>query len=255
MFLCPIKRVMVAATAALAWVAGMAPVSAGQFDVKPIRITLTSDAVSDTLTIENQANMPLRLQIGGYAWTSDATGNVRLAPTDDLIVFPTLVTINPMEHRNIRIGFSGTPSQREKTYRITLDELPSLESQLGAQQSQGLVVRTRVTVPVFYEPQNPVQKAELADVRVSRGTVHAVFANTGNVHTIVREVGIIARDGAGHKVYENDIKGWYVLAGQNRDFVATIPRNRCANVREVSVALASDAGNFTRNATVTGCSK
>lgn len=241
--------------AALALCITAAPAFAGQFDVKPIRISLSRGAVSDTLTIENQSSAPLRLQIGGYAWTSDANGGVRLSPTDDLIVFPSLVTILPMEHRNIRIGFSGTPADRELTYRITLDELPSLESELGPQQRQGLVVRTRVTVPVFFEPQNSVQKADISSLRISRGTLHATFENSGNVHTIVQDVGFIARDAAGHKLYTDAVKGWYVLAGQSRDFVATVPRNQCAKVRTIAVSLSSDAGNFTRTQTVDGCGK
>jgi fimbrial chaperone protein len=246
----------IAALAALAFFAApAAPASAGQFDVKPIRITLSRGALSDTLTIENQSPSPLRLQIGGYAWTSDANGGVRLAPTDDLIVFPTLVTILPMEHRNVRIGFGGTPGQREQTYRITLDELPSLESELGPQERQGLVVRTRVTVPVFFAPESPVQKAAIAALRISRGAVHATFENTGNVHTIVQDVGIIARDASGRKVYAGAIKGWYVLAGQSRDFVATVPRSQCAKVRSIAVSLSSDAGNFSRTEAVDGCGR
>lgn len=245
----------IAAIAALSAFSIAVPASAGQFDVKPIRISLSRGAVSDTLTIENQSPAPLRLQIGGYAWTSDVSGDVRLSPTDDLIVFPTLVTILPMEHRNIRIGFSGTPAQREQTYRITLDELPSLESELAPQEHQGLVVRTRVTVPVFFAPENPVQKADISSLRISRGAVHATFQNSGNVHTIVQDVGFIARDAAGRRVYAGAIKGWYVLAGQSRDFIANLPRSECAKVRSIAVSLSSDAGNFSRTETVDGCGK
>lgn len=248
-------RSLTALAAAIAFGASALPASAGQFDVKPIRITLSKGAASDTLTIENQASTPLRLQIGGYAWTSDPYGGVRLSPTEDLIVFPTLVTILPMEHRNIRIGFSGSPAAREQTYRITLDEMPSLESQLNPQQRQGLVVRTRVTVPVFFAPEEPVQKAAISGLRISRGSVHATFENTGNVHTIVQEVGIIARDAAGRRVFAQQINGWYVLAGQSRDFVATVPRTECSKVRTIAVSLSSDAGNFTRSAAVDGCGR
>src|SRR5690242_18679451 len=94
------KRGLTALAGVLAFAVSALPASAGQFDVKPIRITLSKGATSDTLTIENQASTPLRLQIGGYAWSSDPLGGVRLSPTEDLIVFPTLVTILPMEHRN-----------------------------------------------------------------------------------------------------------------------------------------------------------
>lgn len=250
-----LKRSLIALAGAVTFGLWAVPASAGQFDVKPIRITLSKGAMSDTLTIENQASTPLRLQIGGYVWTSDANGGVRLSATDDLIVFPTLVTILPMEHRNIRIGFAGSPAEREQTYRITLDEMPSLESQLNPQQRQGLTVRTRVTVPVFFAPADPVEKADISDLRISRGTVHATFRNSGNVHTIVQEVGIIARDGAGRKVFAQQINGWYVLAGQSRDFVSTVPRAECAKVRTIAVALSSDDGNFTRSATVDGCGR
>jgi fimbrial chaperone protein len=230
-----------AATLLTSWL----PASAGAFNVKPIRVFLNKDGGSTVVTIENQDQSVLRLQVRAYAWSNDSQGQPVLVPTDDLIVFPTLVDINPMERRSIRIGYSGTAGAKELTYRVALDEMPSIESQLNRNRAPGLQVRTRVTIPVFFTPLVSSPKAQLDSLAVSHGTLHGRVSNGGNVHATVSTVDIAARDAAGAKVFEKQINGWYVLAGEDWDFQASLGR-ACSKVKSIAVTVQSDVGRFQR---------
>jgi fimbrial chaperone protein len=223
------------------------PAYAGAFNVKPIRVFLSKDTGSTVLTIENQDQKVLRLQVRAYAWSNDRHGQPVLTPSDDLIVFPTLVDINPLEHRSIRIGFSGNAAAKELTYRIALDEMPSLESQLSKSRSPGLEVRTRITVPVFFTPLITTPKAQIDDLAVSKGVVHGSFSNQGNIHATVSSVEIVGRDAGGAKLFDKQITGWYVLAGQDWDFQTNLGRS-CSKLKSVSVIVQSDFGHFSRTA-------
>jgi fimbrial chaperone protein len=223
------------------------PASAGAFNVKPIRIFLSKDTDSTVLTIENQDQKVLRLQVHAYAWTNDRRGEPILTPSEDLIVFPTLLDINPMEHRSIRIGFSGAAGAKELTYRIALDEMPSLESQLSKSKQPGLEVRTRVTVPVFFTPLITTPKAQIDELSMNRGIVRASFSNEGNLHATVSSADIVGRDASGAKVFEKRINGWYVLAGQQWQFEANLGHG-CSRVKAVSVTVDSDFGRVSKTA-------
>lgn len=237
--------------AASALLSSCLPASAGAFNVKPIRVFLNKDGTSTVVTIENQDQNVLRLQVRAYAWTNDRHGQPVLVPTDDLIVFPTLMDINPMEHRSIRIGFSGTAAAKELTYRIALDEMPSIESQLGKSRAPGLQVRTRVTIPVFFTPLVSMPKAQLDALAVSHGTLHGSVGNGGNVHATVSTVDVSGRDSSGAKIFERQINGWYVLAGEDWDFSAVLGRS-CTKIKSIAVTVQTDAGRFERTINASG---
>ena len=234
---------LLAAGAAL--ISSWLPASAGAFNVKPIRVFLSKDSGSTVVTIENEDQNVLRLQVRAYAWTNDRNGQPVLVPTDDLIVFPTLVDINPMEHRSIRIGFSGSGIAKERTYRIALDEMPSLESQLGKSRAPGLQVRTRVTIPVFFSPMVDSTNTALQNVSVRHGTLRGSVSNGGNVHATVSGVTVTGRDASGNTIFDKAINGWYVLAGESWDFQANLG-SACDKLKSLSVSVQSDAGHLER---------
>jgi len=236
------------AAAAAITLSSWLPAYAGAFNVKPIRVFLSKDGTSTVVTIENQDQNVLRLQVRAYAWTNDRQGKPVLAPTDDLIVFPALVDINPMERRSIRIGFSGNAAAKELTYRVALDEMPSIESQLSKSNAPGLQVRTRVTIPVFFAPLIASPKAQIAYADLQHGSVQGRISNDGNAHATVSTVELVGRDAHGAKVFEKTINGWYVLAGQSWDFSTGVGR-ACSKIRTLSVSVQSDVGRLQHTTT------
>lgn len=248
-----VKLISCLVVAAATLFSGALPAYAGAFNVKPIRVFLNKDGSSTIVTIENQDQNVLRLQVRAYAWTNDRHGQPVLAPTDDLVVFPTLLDINPMEHRSIRIGFNGPAAAKELTYRIALDEMPSVESQLSKTRAPGLQVRTRVTIPVFFTPLVSSPKAQLDALALAHGTLQGRVSNNGNAHATVSTVEIAGRDGSGTKIFQKQINGWYVLPGEDWDFQAALGRS-CARIKTISVTVQSDAGRFDRMLTVSPAS-
>lgn len=241
------------AMAAAALLSCALPAHAGAFNVKPIRVFLNKDGSSTIVTIENQDRNVLRLQVRAYAWTNDHHGQPILVPTDDLVVFPTLLDINPMEHRSIRIGFSGAAAEKELTYRIALDEMPSVESQLSKTRAPGLQVRTRVTIPVFFTPLVSSPKAQFDALALAHGTLQGRVSNAGNVHATVSTVEIAGRDASGAKIFQKQINGWYVLPGEDWNFQAALGSS-CAKIKTVSVTVQSDSGRFDRRLNVSPAS-
>ena len=56
---------------------------------------------------------------------------IELAPTQDVVFFPALLTLKPGEERRIRVGSTAAPGSIEKTYRIFVEELPASGRDVG----------------------------------------------------------------------------------------------------------------------------
>lgn len=226
--------------------------SAGIYDVKPIRVYLSKDATSAVLTIQNQDSAPLRLQLSGLRWINDRSGQPKFTPTDDLIIFPTLLRLNPFETRNIRVAIAAAPhTGREVAYRVMLDELPSLESQLSKQSVPGVSVRTRITVPIFFSPDTSVQKAKLTEFTIRRGLVNVALTNLGNVHLVAESAQFRGENSLGSPSFSKTVAGWYVLAGETRDFQTALTRSQCQHLNHITVTVKTDAGSYTENRDIT----
>jgi fimbrial chaperone protein len=77
---------------------------AGGLQVSPTRAFLTAKAKTSAIEISNDGTTTSRLQATAYRWTQSASGEVVLKPTSDIVVYPSLFSIEPGSERNIRIG-------------------------------------------------------------------------------------------------------------------------------------------------------
>lgn len=248
----PLKKLLLFAFCTTPFLWCVTPAMAGVFNVKPIRLYLAKDSTSTVLTIQNQDTSPLRLQVSGQSWSNDRNGQPRLRSTDDLIVFPSFLNMAAFEERNIRIGFSGTPPmQKELAFRVVLDELASLESQLTRVRAPGVQIRTRITVPVFFPPDSVVQKGRVDQLTVRRGTVDLAFTNSGNVHLVAQTAQFIGQSATNTPVFSKTVSGWYVLAGETRDFKVALPHNQCGRLKSVMVIVSTDIGRYTKTELLT----
>src|SRR5216684_4497892 len=89
-------------------------------------------------------------QVTSFAWSQDASGAVQLAPTEDIVFFPALLTLKPGEERKVRVAATVAAKDVERTYRIFFEELPPLErpQNLGAQ----VRILTKMGIPIFVAP-------------------------------------------------------------------------------------------------------
>lgn len=226
------------------------PASATLLSVEPVLVELSADNTSATLTIFNQSPQPLRIQITSFAWDEVSDGSVKLAPTDDLIVFPTIFTVEPRAQRRIRAAFSGTPGGREKSYRLFIQELPPLESVLQPASGAQLVLRTKIGIPVFVQPMSVSAAAQIQNAVLRDGRLAFDVANSGTVHIRSHKVTVRAEGANGTTLFQKEIDGWYVLAGGHRSYAVDVPPGPCAALSRIVIQVETNRGSF--NSTLAG---
>lgn len=222
------------------------PARAATFSVDPIVVSLPRGDASASVAVTNQSQQKLRLQVSGFAWQQKPSGEIALSPTDDLVFFPPLLTLEPGETKRIRIGVSTASSAVEKSYRVFMEELPSLESVVKP-KSAAVVIRMKVGIPVFVTPNVAATRTgEIRDVAVAGNTLSFDVANTGNSHFSIQEVRLNGASASGASVWSQDLTGWYVLPGGTRHYSVSIPKGRCAQLHSLKIDVHADGFGFNK---------
>ena len=230
-------RSFVAFCAALLCLGGAA--QAATFSVDPIAVTLSQGDSSVSIAVTNQSPQQLRLQITGFGWQQNASGEMELPKTDDLLFFPQMLTLDPGETHRIRVGVTQSRGPVEKTFRVFMEEMPSLQSVLNPNGASQVTVRMKIGVPVFLRPAGPVQiGGAVRNATLHGGTLSFDVANTGNVHFSIQSVRVT---GTG---LSQTLSGWYVLAGGVRHYTVKVPATRCESLEAVRVDVQTDAVRF-----------
>jgi fimbrial chaperone protein len=220
------------------------PAAAANFNVNPTQVFLSSKATSALVTVRNDSAEPLRFQLSVFAWEQSPSGELELTPTDDIVFFPALLTLNPKEERRVRVGRVTAPGEREKTYRIFIEEMPPLQA-VGTSGGNGVQVLTKMGVPVFVRPAREAATAALGNLEQRAGEVHFTLSNSGTVHFVPNQVTVRGLAGAS-TVFEQKLDGWYVLAGGHRDFTAAVPKDDCARVKSIVIEAAVNGSKLTQ---------
>ena len=207
--------------------------SAAAFRVTPIQVALSSTSSSALLTLTNESSETLRFQVSVHAWTQGRKGEIELAPTQDIVFFPALLTLEAGKDRKIRVGTSTPPGPVEKTYRIFVEELPPAEGPKEVATPKSEVrVRTKMGIPIFLQPAAKAQTAgAIESPALEDGQLRFRVRNTGNVHFMLLSVRITGTSASGETVFEKQAEGWYVLPGGIREYEIPIPPADCAKVK------------------------
>ena len=209
--------------------------SASTFNVSPTQVFLSGKASSALLTLRNDSEEPLRFQLSVFAWDQSPSGEMTLAPTQDVVFFPALLTLAPKEERNIRVGRVVAPTNVERTYRIFVEELPSLEA--VANPAASVKVLTKMGIPIFVRPAKEDTAAGITGFGAHDGAVHFTLANSGTVHFVPEHV-VVRGLADGKSVFETAIPAWYVLAGGTRDFELPLAKEDCVRATSLQVQVA-----------------
>jgi fimbrial chaperone protein len=213
--------------------------SAATFTVDPTQIFLSGRTGSVLLTLRNESNEMLQFQLSVFAWTQSPSGRMELTPTEDIVFFPTLLTLKPKEMRRVRVA-SATPQEvREKTYRIFVEELPPVDKEPGA----GVRVLTKMGIPIFVRPAKEVATATLNDLRQQDGTLRFTLTNAGTVHVVPQTIKVRGLTGS-KTAFDRELDGWYVLAGGRREFDLAFPKDACAQVTSIIVDVQFASGKL-----------
>ena len=212
--------------------------SAATFTVDPTQIFLSGRSGSVLLTLRNESSETLQFQLSVFVWRQSASGQMELEPTEDIVFFPTLLTLKAKETRRVRVASATPPDTREKTYRIFVEELPPTDTVVT-----GVRVLTKMGIPIFVRPPKEVATATLNDLRQQDGALRFTLTNSGTVHIVPQSITVRGLTGS-NAAFNRAVEGWYVLAGGRREFDLALPKDACAQVTSIVVDIRFASGKL-----------
>ena len=229
---------LLAAAAAAVLLGRAAPARGAEVQINPVRIELSSETRSEVVTLRNSGTEPASFEMQIRSWDQSKAGEMQLAATGDVVVFPVILLLAPGEERNLRVGAAVPPGPMEKAYRLFVQEMPSPARPDKPQQVR---VLTRIGVPIFIAPARVVERAVLKDLAVRDGKARFSVVNTGTIHVRTTAVKVALKGAQGAVLGNREAPAWYLLAGGERAYEVELGGESCAAVREVSVAVTLDS--------------
>lgn len=161
----------------LALLAGLmcADTSAASLQVYPVTLTYCNGEVARPLYLKNTGTESIGTQMRLYLWTQE-NHLERFTPTQDLISSPPVASIPANKQQLVRIVALNKDTSREKAYRLIVDELPGLQSDLKNNQVKFLL---RYSIPVFIscDKNQPQTNKILASVIKNKAKNQLVVRN------------------------------------------------------------------------------
>jgi fimbrial chaperone protein len=210
--------------------------SAGSVDVSPTSITLSAKATSGMLALTNRGTAPMRFHVTAFAWDEKPDGEMVLTPTKDIMFFPAMLTLNPQEARNLRVGTNIPPGAAEKTYRVFIQELPAL-ARVNEENAAAVAMLTKMGVPVFVEGTSNKAEPSVGALTLQGQKLGFQLKNSGGKHFRTEKLTLRARDAADKVIHSQDLNTWYVLAGHTTTYEVTLPIELCGSMKSLDVEL------------------
>ncbi len=227
---------------------------AGQFSVSPIKVTLDQGNRSGVIHVFNEEQSPLQVQMKAFLWTQDKEGKDQYTETSDILFFPKMITVMPNTERIIRLGMQNFPKDREKTYRLFVEEIPLRIRDVTDSQVQ---VAVRFGVPIFVHPPKNTKEGAIEEMALGQGKLSVLVRNTGNAHFVIQSLMIRGADQSGQELFSRELSGWYLLSGSTRRYSTDIPIAICQEAAIFNVEVKTI--EFTRqenfNVDKTSCSQ
>jgi fimbrial chaperone protein len=221
--------------------------SAATFDIKPVRVEFTDKVRLEKLVIKNVSDTDFPVQVHVYEWSQNEKGEDVYGETQDIVVFPKIMTIKKGEERYIRLGANVFPGIKEKTYRVYVEEMPS-----ETKEQQGATVRLfmKVGIPIFITPPNKIEdKAEIESLSMDKGKIQVKVKNSGNSHFIVTGINVRGMNAEGQEAFNRSIGGWYILSGMDKAYETDVPSGACGNISSYDIELKTSKATIKKNLT------
>lgn len=206
------------------------------FTVNPVRIFFDGRNRTNILTIKNEDEESVTLQLRAYAWKQDEKGENIYSPTKDIIFFPKIVTIKKGEEKIIRLGTNLSRDEHEQTYRLYIEEIPGP----GTTESTAVRIIMKVGVPIFISPLKVDAQGSIEKKELQKGKLYFEVKNNGNVHFIIRAVNVKGNDASGKEVFKTAIGGGYLHGGSSKGFTVEIPTENCLKMNNLEINIDTD---------------
>lgn len=236
---CRFAGLAVSMTSALLVGAERAEGQSGGIGIFPTKLVIGANASSGSIQLKNDSASESRFQITAHTWSNSPSGEMsemRLAATQDLIVFPTVLALKPGETRSVRIGAIVKVGATGLSYRLLIQELGNRADAPG---SSGVQIVRQLNIPVFIQPASRQLKVELDRLSITRpGVVVAHVRNLGSVHFVVQDIRFDGRDASGRSIVTDTRAGWYVLPGDDVAYEIPFDASACAQLASIRVSIA-----------------
>lgn len=213
--------------------------------VTPIPIVISGGGTSTMVELRNDGTEQVRLQASTFDWSQTAGGEDTLAPSSELLVFPSLVTLKPGEARKVRVGTKGGYGAQEKSFRVLFAEIPSNVTTEGS--GQVVKVITQVSVPIFVTPKGAVPSLKIVGLQSTKERVRFQIQNSGGAYARIDRINVKFLGPTGNVIGSTDVTGWYVLPGRSRPFEVDLGKGlSCTGAASIVLTAAClDAGVVT----------
>ncbi|MDP5036330.1 MAG: fimbria/pilus periplasmic chaperone [Alishewanella sp.] len=201
---------------------------AAELLISPVNIDIPPGEKSALLTLQNNSNKTIKIQVRVRPWDWDNEIN----QPRNVVVSPSSLNIQPGKQQVVRVVNVGPEStlDREQLYRVILDEIPDLEQPA----EKGLVLRVRYALPLFiggpdlstsrindFEKLKSIWQ-QFISYRYDAETRQLVFNNRATGHARISKVKLIDAEGRESAIFAGLLG--YVLANSESAFaVAALP--------------------------------
>jgi fimbrial chaperone protein len=204
----------------------------GEFSVTPIMLTFDGNTKSGVITINNDEDKKLQVQMKAFEWTQDEKGQDQYVESNAILFFPKIMEIEKKEQRILRAGITGPGGSKEKTYRLFIQEIPEAGQKSNETQIR---VAIRFGVPIFVKPQREEIRGQIDKIALGEGKIQTVVRNTGNSHFVIQSILIKGSDREGKETFSKELSGWYLLAGSVRSYETPLTREVCRDTAQFHV--------------------
>lgn len=218
------------------------PVAADGWRVIPILLNFDQKTRSGVITLYNEGENKISLQVKSYTWSQDSDGKDQYQEDADLVFFPRLLTIEPGKSQVLRVGMQIPATSVEKTYRLFVEEIPEARK---ADQGATIAITLRFGIPIYVAPLKSEPRGEFGEAVLTKGQVSTVLKNTGNVHFRIQSVQLIGKDASGAEVLRQKIDGWYLLSGVSRPYLFTLQEEDCRKATTLELLADTDREDVT----------
>jgi fimbrial chaperone protein len=183
-------------------------------NISPLRLRLGLGERATTIDLINQQTAPDLLKVQEFAWHQDDSGTDKLEATDDVLVVPPIMSLEPNQHRIVRIGLRHPVAEKaEQAYRIVMTEV-----KMAPERGPGLHFKLQISVPLFVAgTEKPRFAADWTARSKGADKVSLGVNNTGNVHLRLTGLRLYA-DASLQRLICDRRDESYVLAGATHPF-------------------------------------
>lgn len=199
------------------------PAAASSFSLSPIRIYLSAAHRIGVVTLRNDGDEAVTVQVSSCAWTQPG-GEDHYEASSDLIATPPVFSIAPHARQIVRVALRDYEAMtREGDYRLFFQEVPQPHSA----SFTGLRIYLRIGVPLFVVPSSAAKSSLAWRARASGPHELEILAtNSGAEH--IEVTGFDVEAGA-HAPPVHVATARYLLPGSTVSWRVRLPKGVPAN--------------------------